>query len=302
VCGGLVGTWTKWCLDWRDPFAWVVLWLLEGRRAWTRPALISYWGALAAISVAGWSRQLSRARRHRRYVVPGVRESGSSAHSHGNAHGHGHGHGHGQGHGHAHGHGHNAPSQAGATHSHDGGDVSGLSGVASQMMDAADQRMPTLSVNARRKFFHALAVVMFVPGIAVDVSDSAQALRFPVRDGFRSADNASLACLHAPVVLRRFCRLHICRIHPLLCPLAFWGQRPSLPQRVSRLEGLGHGDPQPFLPARGMRLASVARGAERNSRVLWRPVTRRRGRTGFNRRQESWESPVVRRGREDCGR
>jgi dolichol kinase len=39
-----------------------------------------------------------------------------------------------------------------------------------QMMDAADQRLPTFSVNARRKFFHALAVVMFVPGIAVDVS------------------------------------------------------------------------------------------------------------------------------------
>jgi hypothetical protein len=37
------------------------------------------------------------------------------------------------------------------------------------MMDAADQRLPTFSVNARRKFFHALAVVMFVPGIAVDV-------------------------------------------------------------------------------------------------------------------------------------
>ena len=46
----------------------------------------------------------------------------------------------------------------------------GLTGVASQMMDAADQRMPTLSVNARRKFFHGLAVIMFVPGIAVDVS------------------------------------------------------------------------------------------------------------------------------------
>jgi hypothetical protein len=46
----------------------------------------------------------------------------------------------------------------------------GVSGVATQMMDAADQRIPTLSVNARRKFFHALAVVMFVPGIAVDVS------------------------------------------------------------------------------------------------------------------------------------
>ena len=52
------------------------------------------------------------------------------------------------------------------------GNVTGISGVASQMMDAADQRLPTLSVNARRKFFHALAVVMFVPGTVVDVSHS----------------------------------------------------------------------------------------------------------------------------------
>jgi len=50
------------------------------------------------------------------------------------------------------------------------GNTDGFGGVATQMMDAADSRMPTLSVNARRKFFHALAVVMFVPGIAVDVS------------------------------------------------------------------------------------------------------------------------------------
>jgi uncharacterized membrane protein YgdD (TMEM256/DUF423 family) len=29
-----------------------------------------------------------------------------------------------------------------------------------------------LSLNARRKFFHALAVLLFVPGIALDVSDT----------------------------------------------------------------------------------------------------------------------------------
>ena len=92
------------------------------------------------MSVAGWSRQLIRARRHRRYVVPNTssKEKGelSTALSPG------------------------LPGQG----------AGGVSGVATQMMDAADQRMPTLSVNARRKFFHALAVVMFVPGISVDVS------------------------------------------------------------------------------------------------------------------------------------
>lgn len=42
--------------------------------------------------------------------------------------------------------------------------------VATDFLDAADKHVPTLSVNARRKFFHVLAVAMFVPGVAVDVS------------------------------------------------------------------------------------------------------------------------------------
>lgn len=45
-----------------------------------------------------------------------------------------------------------------------------MSNVAMDWLDAADKHVPTLSVNARRKFFHALAVLMFIPGIAIDVS------------------------------------------------------------------------------------------------------------------------------------
>jgi hypothetical protein len=45
-----------------------------------------------------------------------------------------------------------------------------VSHVATDLLDAADKHVPTLKVNARRKFFHGLAVVMFIPGIAVDVS------------------------------------------------------------------------------------------------------------------------------------
>ncbi|WVQ99035.1 hypothetical protein IAU59_006167 [Kwoniella sp. CBS 9459] len=149
VCGGLVGFWAQWLLGGRNPWVWVVYWFFEGKHAWTRPALISYWGGLAAISVAGWNRQLSRARRHRRYVVPGTATSRGESASPG-------------------------PSAARGASTHGGGLIAGtgngdpITGVASQMMDVADQRMPTLSVNARRKFFHALAVVMFIPGIAVD--------------------------------------------------------------------------------------------------------------------------------------
>jgi hypothetical protein len=42
--------------------------------------------------------------------------------------------------------------------------------VATDLLDAADKHVPTLKLNARRKFFHGLAVVMFVPGVALDVS------------------------------------------------------------------------------------------------------------------------------------
>jgi hypothetical protein len=45
----------------------------------------------------------------------------------------------------------------------------GVSAVATDLLDAADKHVPTLSLNARRKFFHALAVVMFLPGVLLDV-------------------------------------------------------------------------------------------------------------------------------------
>ncbi|WWC69143.1 uncharacterized protein I206_103079 [Kwoniella pini CBS 10737] len=146
VCGGLVGLWTQWLLGGRNPFVWVVYWFFEGKYTWTRPALISYWGGLAMISVAGWNRQLSRARKHKRYTVPGSTNKieqpiSSSTHR---------------------------DHSSGTNSVIVGANGDTISGVASSMMDAADQRMPTLSVNARRKFFHALAVVMFIPGIAVD--------------------------------------------------------------------------------------------------------------------------------------
>jgi len=43
-----------------------------------------------------------------------------------------------------------------------------MSQSVTELLDAADKHVPTLSLNARRKFFHGLAVVMFIPGIALD--------------------------------------------------------------------------------------------------------------------------------------
>lgn len=125
---------------------------------------MAYWVALAVISVAAWERQLNRARKHRRYVVPGtaaIRGEGPGG-PHSVAGGPA-GKQSGLGSGNALGNATNGGQPGGAAQE-------GFTGVAAQMMDAADQRMPTLSVNARRKSFHALAVIMFIPGIAVDVS------------------------------------------------------------------------------------------------------------------------------------
>ncbi|KAJ9124154.1 hypothetical protein QFC22_000951 [Naganishia vaughanmartiniae] len=149
TCGGLIGFWVKWLLGWRDPWVWVALWLTEGRHWWSRPILIAYWGVLAAISVGGWTRQLNRARKRRAWSEV----TNANGHSKISIH--------------------NSTAQAALGTRQDprkSGAVTdpGFGQVATQMMDAANQKLPVLSINARRKFFHALATVMFIPGIAID--------------------------------------------------------------------------------------------------------------------------------------
>lgn len=47
--------------------------------------------------------------------------------------------------------------------------VDRLATAATELLDAADKHVPTLGRNGRRKFFHALAVIMMLPGVAFDV-------------------------------------------------------------------------------------------------------------------------------------
>ncbi len=209
IVGGLIGLWARWCLGGRDPWVYAVFWVLEGKNKWTRPALLAYWGLLISISVAGWTRQLARGKRWRQWnsrgnmhlsvasgdvmggpVSPryGATPAGAGYSTLAQA---------------------PATTSAGILGQAGGSQVPGagpvaelsdpsapptppgesmlglrfpnmpnlpdlpnganLSNVATDLLDAADKHVPTLSVNARRKYFHALAVVMFVPGIAVDV-------------------------------------------------------------------------------------------------------------------------------------
>jgi dolichol kinase len=173
IVGGLIGMWTQWLLRGPDPWLWVVFWLLEGPFPWTRPALLAYWAVLGSISVWGWNRQLARSRRIRprlptgsesvvddSTVVPSAAEPTSPTS------------------------GTLALASVSLTSSAVSSASSAVSAMfpavgiphlptdlglgASEWLDAADRRVPTLGLNARRKFFHALAVVMFVPGVAAD--------------------------------------------------------------------------------------------------------------------------------------
>lgn len=157
---GLIGSWTWWNLGYRNPWLWTIFWLLEGRKKWSRPMLLAYWGLLGSISVAGWNRQLSRSRRYRHrntsggtqdnVIVPFAANSNQKPHTEISS---------------------SAPTNAlGLTFPNLANlpNLSNGSQVATELLDAADKHVPTLGINARRKFFHALAVVMFLPGVAVD--------------------------------------------------------------------------------------------------------------------------------------
>ena len=174
IVGGVIGMWTRWCLGQRDPWFWVIFYILEGRRKWSRPVLLAYWALLGCISVAGWNRQLARSRRYRTRTTTGENvispavaldipsaqavvdsagmltpPSPQSASTVGS-------------------------STLGLTFSNlptlpNLPNAADMSNVATDLLDAADKRVPTLGLNARRKFFHALAVVMFIPGVALDV-------------------------------------------------------------------------------------------------------------------------------------
>lgn len=132
IIGGLIGSWTRWCLGGHNPWLWTIFWIAEGK---TRPALLVYWAFLGTITVAAWSRQLMRSRKFQRssMTVPVDPSFAPDA----------------------------PPSPQAST--------IGIKHVATDLFDAADRHVPTLSLNARRKSFHTLALVMFTPALAIDV-------------------------------------------------------------------------------------------------------------------------------------
>ncbi|CAK5269208.1 unnamed protein product [Mycena citricolor] len=125
VVVGPIGLWVWWCLGKRNPWMWVLRWIVSRNR---RLALLAYWATLGGLSVAGWTRQLARSRRGAVLAMGmGVNMTGGTANS----------------------------DSDGATQ--DGSARSALIAASGELFD----RAPTLRLNARRKFFHALVVFMF---------------------------------------------------------------------------------------------------------------------------------------------
>ncbi|KAF8606668.1 hypothetical protein BDV93DRAFT_437456 [Ceratobasidium sp. AG-I] len=174
LVGGLLGGWARWLLGGRDPWLWVLRNLTYGRRPWSRFVLVAWWGLLGSLSVAGWNRQLARSRRrtHIHTLVTSAQTPAQSQSKHKPA---------------------VTPpiSEISAVGTYPPlvprlgtqqsknqitiskgttipGPTRDIQAVATDLLDAADKHVPTLSRNGRRKFFHALAVLMFVPGISWD--------------------------------------------------------------------------------------------------------------------------------------
>lgn len=162
---GVIGMWVRWLLVRRDPWFWVIHFLLKGQRWWSRPALITYWASLVTTSVATWQAIVAGAKRYRSLgtsnslvhptkptakvvAIPsqeapsGIEVVDSSK---------------------------RAP-QAGVSRPVGALNVTTAAAAATEGGGATLKKAAHLSLNARRKFFHALAVLLFVPGIAFDVS------------------------------------------------------------------------------------------------------------------------------------
>lgn len=162
---GVLGLWVYWVLDKRNPWLWTFNFVVSGQRWWSRPALITYWIGLVSITIAGWQATVLNGKRFRirtgapsntngisnptanhqivtagRLGVSPIGAPGSSA---------------------------NEPLEVGFSKM-----KSLASSASGDLSAAANQLFPKraayLSLNARRKFFHALAVLMFAPGIAFD--------------------------------------------------------------------------------------------------------------------------------------
>ncbi|KDN39447.1 hypothetical protein K437DRAFT_239479 [Tilletiaria anomala UBC 951] len=146
----VLGLWVQWLLGGHNPWLWTFKFVLEGQVFWTRPLLISYWVVLVSASVAGWQRIVSKSRRFKQpkatmQVVPTSNAANGLQMHEGRLDG---GHTNST---------NSVPTIPSGTAKHDASST-------------AIRKAAHLSLNARRKFFHGLAVLLFLPGILFEPS------------------------------------------------------------------------------------------------------------------------------------
>ena len=151
---GVLGLWVRWLLGGHNPWMWTFRFVVQGKRWWTRPLLVVYWVALVSSSVATWQTIVVRAKRHHQkklslWVMPAPNAASGFRVK--------------------------EVSEANSAPSASNPPANGVSLNSSNKSDASVpgplRKATHLSLNARRKFFHALAVLMFIPGIMFEVSE-----------------------------------------------------------------------------------------------------------------------------------
>ncbi|ORY82330.1 hypothetical protein BCR35DRAFT_81373 [Leucosporidium creatinivorum] len=141
VRGRRLGEWTRW-------------------RRWKRLGLVAWWMGCVVLAVGGWQTRLVRARRIRmRSAEASIASGGSTGGISTSSATTNSGSGGGGGGGGAGGEKKGGGGGGGVT-------LQGGNKVGAEL--AREEKRVHASLNMRRKFFHALAVLMFVPGIAVD--------------------------------------------------------------------------------------------------------------------------------------
>lgn len=130
-----------------------------GWRRWKRILLALYWLAIVISAVGGWQTRLVRARRIR--IAKNKAGNGTAVSTTQ------------QGHASVRDGSKGTPDAIGFQNGHKAASAGGMAGKAAIEMagvqNIRENRRMHVALDLRRKFFHALAVVMFVPAIAIDV-------------------------------------------------------------------------------------------------------------------------------------
>ncbi|EPQ27994.1 uncharacterized protein PFL1_04321 [Pseudozyma flocculosa PF-1] len=157
---GVLGMWVRWMLVRRDPWIWAIQFLVKGPKPWSRPVLVAYWALLVGGSILGWQTVVARAKRFRGLgPAPYGRTQQGKLNNTAVA---------------------TVPSSDAPGGLELKEAASRTNGVAIKLTQPSGtalakesgattiKKAAHLSLNAKRKFFHALAVLLFVPGIAFD--------------------------------------------------------------------------------------------------------------------------------------